>query len=164
MHAMQVMRPSNCDETSLVFVMLSWHGRCESLPRSSYKHRITKAKGCDSLVWGMLWRCWLGGRKGIRPVKNWVVGCWRGYLGWAADLHIAQQMPLPLTVSCSSKSRLVLTFLVLPFWYLLCSPGWSRTNSRRAVKRLCVCVYWSESFTARKLLLVAASTFGLPTD
>jgi len=34
-------------------------------------------------------------------------------------LHIAQQMPLPLTVSCSSKSRLVITFLVLPFWYLL---------------------------------------------
>ena len=23
----------------------------------------------------VLWRCWLGGRKGIRPVKNWVVGC-----------------------------------------------------------------------------------------
>ena len=29
-------------------------------------------------------------------------------------MHIAQHMPLPLTVSCSSKSR-----LVLPFWYLL---------------------------------------------
>ena len=28
-------------------------------------------------------------------------------------------MPLPLTISCSSKSRLVLTFLVLPFWCLL---------------------------------------------
>jgi len=28
-------------------------------------------------------------------------------------------MPLTLTISCSSKSRLVLTFLVLPFWYLL---------------------------------------------
>ena len=28
----------------------------------------------------VLWRCWLGGRKGIRPVKNWVVGCWSGYL------------------------------------------------------------------------------------
>jgi len=25
-----------------------------------------------------------------------------------ADLHIAQLMPLPLTISCSSKSRLVL--------------------------------------------------------
>jgi len=48
-------------------------------------------------------------------------------------------MPLPLTISCSSKSRLVLTFLVLPFWYLL--TRWSWTNSRRAVKRLCVCVW-----------------------
>ena len=28
----------------------------------------------------VLIRCWLGGRKGIRPVKNWVVGCWHGYL------------------------------------------------------------------------------------
>ena len=67
----------------------------------------------------VLWRCWLGGRKGIRPVKNWVVGCWRGYLGWGADLHVAQQMPLPLTVSCSSKFRLVLPSWFLPFWYLL---------------------------------------------
>jgi len=31
----------------------------------------------------VLWRCWLGGRKGIRPVKNWVVGCWLGYLAGA---------------------------------------------------------------------------------
>jgi len=31
----------------------------------------------------VLWHCWLGGRKGIRPVKNWVVGCWRGYLSGA---------------------------------------------------------------------------------
>jgi len=28
----------------------------------------------------VFWCCWLGGRKGIRPVKNWVVGYWRGYL------------------------------------------------------------------------------------
>ena len=39
----------------------------------------------------VLWRCWLGGRKGIRPVKNWgwgagVVIC----LEQGADLHIAQ--------------------------------------------------------------------------
>ena len=31
-----------------------------------------------------------------------------------ADLHMAQLMPLQLTVSCFSKSR-----LVLPFWYRL---------------------------------------------
>ena len=28
----------------------------------------------------VLWHCWLGGRKGIRPVKNWAVGYWCGYL------------------------------------------------------------------------------------
>ena len=31
----------------------------------------------------VLWRCWLGCRKGIRPVKNWVVGCWCGCLSGA---------------------------------------------------------------------------------
>ena len=31
----------------------------------------------------VLRRCWLGGRKGIRPVKNSVVGCWCGYLSGA---------------------------------------------------------------------------------
>jgi len=51
----------------------------------------------------------------------------------SADLHTAQLMPLPLTVSCSSKSR-----LVLPFWYWL-TPG---SPGQRAVKRVCVvCVY-----------------------
>ena len=28
----------------------------------------------------VLWRCWLGIRKGIRSVKNWVVRCWHRYL------------------------------------------------------------------------------------
>jgi len=35
-------------------------------------------------------------------------------MGRDAALHMVQLMPLPLTVSCSSKSR-----LVLPFWYQL---------------------------------------------
>ena len=38
------------------------------------------------VVWSAfsaLTHCWLGGRKGIRPVKNWVVGCWHGYLSGA---------------------------------------------------------------------------------
>ena len=61
----------------------------------------------------VLSHCWLGGRKGIRPVKNewWGVGvvvC----LERGADLHMAQLMPLPLTVSCSSKIQIGFTFLV----------------------------------------------------
>ena len=31
----------------------------------------------------VLWHCWLGGRKDIQPVKNWLVGCWHGYLSGA---------------------------------------------------------------------------------
>ena len=61
---------------------------------------------------------------------------------WGADLHIAQQMPLPLTISCSSKSRLVLSFLVLPFWYLLTRVDLDifQTSSKTVV--CCVCVYY----------------------
>jgi len=55
----------------------------------------------------------LGGRKGIRPVKTewWgagVVIC----LELGADLHMAQLMPLTLTVSCSSKIQIGFTVLV----------------------------------------------------
>ena len=63
----------------------------------------------------MLRHCWLGGRTGIRPVKKereWgagVVTC----LERGADLHMAQLMPLPLTVSCFSKIHICFTFLVL---------------------------------------------------
>ena len=51
----------------------------------------------------VLWRCWLGSRKGIWPVRNWVAGRWHGCLGQGADLYMAQLMRLPLTISCSSK-------------------------------------------------------------
>jgi len=44
-----------------------------------------------------------------------------------ADLHTAQLMPLPLTISCSSKIQIGFTFLVPAY---LDSPG------KRAVKRL----------------------------
>ena len=37
----------------------------------------------DEFLNSVLWRYWLGGRKGIRPVKNWVVGCSCGYLSGA---------------------------------------------------------------------------------
>ena len=48
-----------------------------------------------------------------------------------ADLHMAQLMPRPLTVSCFNKIQIGFTFLVLAH---LGSPG------KRAVKRVCVCV------------------------
>jgi len=47
-----------------------------------------------------------------------------------ADLHMAQLMPLPLTVSCFSKIQIGFTFLVLAH------PG---SPGKRAVKCVCVC-------------------------
>ena len=49
-----------------------------------------------------------------------------------ADLHMAQLMPLPLTVSCFSKSR-----LVLPFWY---RPTWVVPEKGPLNGCVCVCV------------------------
>jgi len=53
----------------------------------------------------------------------------------SADLHMAQLIPLPLTVSCFSKIQIGFTFLVLAY---LGSPR------KRAVKRVCVCVFVTE--------------------
>ena len=47
-----------------------------------------------------------------------------------ADLHMAQLMPLPLTVSCFSKIQIGFTFLV---------PAHPGSPGQRAVKRVCVC-------------------------
>jgi len=49
-----------------------------------------------------------------------------------ADLHMAQQIPLPLTVSCFSKIQIGFTFLV---------PAHLGSPRQRAVKRVCVCVF-----------------------
>ena len=73
---------------------------------------------CKKLTGGVL--AWLSGGAGM-------VVC----LERDADLHMAQLMPLPLTVSCFSKIQIRFTFLVPAD---LVSPG------QRAVKRVCVCV------------------------
>jgi len=52
-----------------------------------------------------------------------------------ADLHMAQLMPLPLTISCSNKIQVGFTFLVPAH---LDSPG------QRAVKRVCVSVVYQK--------------------
>jgi len=67
------------------------------------------------LAWlSMLLCCWLGGRKGIRPVKNWVVG-----------------VQLPLTVSCFNKIQIGFTFLVLAY---------PSSRRKRAIEQTCVLI------------------------
>jgi len=72
----------------------------------------------------------LGGRKGILPVKTeWWGGGVVICLELGADFHMAQLMPLPLTVSCFSKIQTGFTFLV---------PAYLGNLGQRAVKRVCV--------------------------
>ena len=62
----------------------------------------------------VLWRCWLGSRKGIRPAKNRVVGCWLSV--WSK----VQTCICPSWCHCHSLSLAsVKSRLVLPFWYRL---------------------------------------------
>ena len=80
-------------------------------------------------------------------VDNIAASYWRGYncLERRADLHKAQLMPLPLTVSCFSKIQIGVTFLV---------PAHPGIPGKRAVKRVCVCV------CARSLQRLARTALG----
>ena len=60
------------------------------------------------------------------------------YLEQDADLHMAQMMPLPLTVSCFRKIQIAFTFLV---------PAHPGSPGKRAVKRV-FCVYGPADATA----------------
>ena len=66
----------------------------------------------------LLWRCWLGGRKGIRPVKKLN----SGVLTWLSVWSKMQTCIWPSWCHCyllsvaAVKSRLV---FFLPFWYRL---------------------------------------------
>ena len=90
--------------TSLAYCIIFYQQKCDSL----FTDRLLSAKTfplllffhlCSSVINrpssilfsvcvcmimpSVLWRCWLGGRKGVRPVKKWVVGYWHGYLSGA---------------------------------------------------------------------------------
>ena len=115
---------------------------------------------CDDVCWSLLsLLCWreltscafsaltlLVGRQEGHPackklsseVLAWLSRC----LEWGADLHMAQLMPLPLTISCSNKIQIGFTFLVPAH---LGSPG---TNGPL---NGCVCVCVLQWFLASLL-------------
>ena len=80
----------------------------------------------------VLWCCWLGGRKGIRPVKKWVVGV----LVWLSVCSELQTCIRPSSCYCHSPSLAsVKSRLVLPFWYRL-----TRAVQDKGLLNWCVCV------------------------
>jgi len=73
---------------------------------------------------------WQEGHQACKKTEWWgagVVIC----LEQGADLRMAQLMPLPLTVSCSSKIQIGFTFLV---------PAHPGSPGQRAIERVCVTI------------------------
>ena len=73
---------------------------------------------------------WQEGHPACKKTEQWGAGmviC----LERGADLHMAQMMTLPLTVSCFGKIQIGFTFLV---------PAHPGSPGQRAVKWVCVCV------------------------
>jgi len=103
----------------------------------------------DPFMPSVLRRCWLGGRKGIRSVKNWVVGCWRGYLCGARCRLVYSPADATATQS------LTVSFLVLAH------PGSPR---QRFVKWVCVMtlvIKWAstrKTFTHSQCLAASLTT------
>ena len=96
-----------------------------------YKSDFTKCYAFASSAL-MLSVGWQEGHPACKKTEWWGAGmviC----LERGADLHTAQLMPLPLTVSCFSKIQIGFTFLV---------PAHPGSPDQRAVKRACVCVMY----------------------
>jgi len=87
------------------------------------------------------------GHPACKKTEWWVAGmviC----LEQGAELHMAQLMPLPLTVLCFGKIQIGFTFLVLAY------PG---SPGQWAVKRVCMCTILMKHCTQFSLLFVSTS-------
>ena len=105
-----------------------WLTFITSVSQQIQMYCIIKRKGCAFSALTLL----VGQQEGHPACKNewWGAGmviC----LERGADLHMAQLMPMPLTISCSSKIQTGFTCLV---------PAYPGSPGQRAVKRVCVCV------------------------
>ena len=101
------------------FLPFNW--TVSNRPFVSLPHKDEVDKGLylsfiTSILPSVLWHCWLGGRKGIRPVKTeWWPG---GVLAWLFVWSEVQTFIWPSWCHCHSLSLAsVKSTLVLPFWY-----------------------------------------------
>jgi len=73
-----------------------------------------------------------------------------GMLAWLSGMRCI--------LACSPADATATHYLLAPVnpdWFYLsgtCSPGWSWTYSRRAVKRLCVCVSYEQNTTSGRYI------------
>jgi len=66
---------------------------------------VSKSVKCDIFP-SVLWHCWLGDRKGIRPVKSWVLVCWWWRFDWSFARLIAPVVTTTSIILCFNKHQL----------------------------------------------------------
>jgi len=93
--------------------LLEWDfSRWESINQSIYSFNsvntkcITNKKYSYSGFPSVLWHCWLGDRKGIRPVKNSMLVCWWWWFDWSYVPLIAPVVTTTSIIRCFNKHRL----------------------------------------------------------
>ena len=103
-------------KTAVASFSLIWTYELPSTMACKQWNFATMKSSSRSLLPSVLWRCWLGGRKGIRPVKK-LSG---GVLAWFSVWSEMQTCIWPSWCHCHSLSLAsVKSRLVLPFWYRL---------------------------------------------
>jgi len=103
----------------------------------------------------VLWHCWLGIRKSIRAVKNWVIRCWCGYLSGAWYKWFAYG---PADATCT------LSFLV-PLKSRMIWPFWCRLTQFVLEKRqLNGCLCWALLLKYCKEYNIYCMSFALHTS
>jgi len=79
----------------------------------AFDNQLALGEAMDKSI--VFWFIWTRSIYWCRPVKNWVVGCWHGYVsGVMCRFAYGPADATDTHFSCSIKSR-----LVLPFWYRL---------------------------------------------
>ena len=66
---------------------------------------LSKSMECDIFP-SVLRHCWLGDRKGIRPVKNWMLVCWCWWFDRSFARLIAPVVTTTSIILCFNKHRL----------------------------------------------------------
>ena len=122
--------------TSLAYLPLTWRLRTQVGIHRRYDakdflcHRKCLRTAGNVISWlSVLWHCWLGVWKSIRPVKK-LSGDVLTWLQWGTnDLHMVQLMPLPPIISCFIKIENGLKFLVRSY------PGCPRKEAVNLLNR-----------------------------
>ena len=124
--------PSNIDSwVHHCLLVTKWHF-CPVLS-PLIVHRLSSYSVIRQWLPSVVWRCWLGGRKGIRPVKNmewWGAGVVVCLEQGANDLHMVQLMPLPPHHLLLQQN---------PEWFILLVPTHPGCPGKRPLN-VCVCV------------------------